>query len=243
MMGGYLAAIAILGALHQVRNGGGGQHLDVSLYNATLMLQQIGFAAFFASGREPEKTGSAAPYACPNEAFPTADGWVMVAAYHPERWRALCEVMGAPALEADPRFTTNDDRVRHRAALHHLLAARFVERTTAEWLDRLAARDILCAPVATYGDVVESAEYAECGLAQTIEHPIAGPMRTHGFALGPSDRQGAPDLPAPLTGQHTLQVLEKYGFAESEIAELLNAGVIRVGRLSHATRDDRKVTA
>jgi crotonobetainyl-CoA:carnitine CoA-transferase CaiB-like acyl-CoA transferase len=68
-------------------------------------------------------------------------------------------------------------------------------------------------------------------------------MRTHGFALGPSDRQGAPDLPAPLTGQHTLQVLEKYGFAESEIAELLNAGVIRVGRLSHATRDDRKVTA
>jgi crotonobetainyl-CoA:carnitine CoA-transferase CaiB-like acyl-CoA transferase len=243
MMGGYLAAIAILGALHQVRNGGGGQHLDVSLYNATLMLQQIGFAAFFASGREPEKTGSAAPYACPNEAFPTADGWVMVAAYHPERWRALCEVMGAPALEADPRFTTNDDRVRHRAALHHLLAARFVERTTAEWLDRLAARDILCAPVATYSDVVESAEYSECGLAQTIEHPIAGPMRTHGFALGPSDRQGAPDLPAPLTGQHTLQVLEKYGFAESEIAGLLNAGVIRVGRLSHATRDDRKVTA
>ncbi|SAK74342.1 formyl-CoA transferase [Caballeronia hypogeia] len=244
MMGGYLASIAILGALHQVRTGGGGQHLDVSLYNATLMLQQIGFAAFLASGREPEKTGSAAPYACPNEAFPTEDGWMMVVAYHPERWRALCEVLASPALEADPRFATNDDRVRHRAVLHHLLAARFVERTTAQWMERLAARDILCAPVATYSDVVESAEYAECGLAQTIDHPVAGTMRMHRFALGPSDRPAAPDLPAPLTGQHTLQMLGRYGFAESEIAGLLNAGVIRVGRAPTETSDyDHKVSA
>lgn len=244
MMGGYLASIAILGALHRVRAGGGGQHLDVSLYNATLMLQQIGFASFFASGREPERTGSAAPYACPNEAFPTQDGWIMVAAYHPERWRALCEVLASPSLEADPRFATNDARVHHRATLHHILAARFVERTTAEWMERLGARDILCAPVATYRDVVESAEYAECGLAQTIDHPVAGPMRTHGFALGPSDHPVAQDMPAPLTGQHTLQILERYGFGEAEIAGLLDAGVIRVGRAPRkACDDDRKVSA
>jgi crotonobetainyl-CoA:carnitine CoA-transferase CaiB-like acyl-CoA transferase len=244
MMGGYLASIAILGALHRVRTGGSGQHLDVSLYNATLMMQQIGFAAFFASGREPEKTGSAAPYACPNEAFPTQDGWIMVVAYHPQRWHALCEVLAMPALRADPRFATNDDRVRHRATLHQILAARFAERTTAQWMERLAARDILCAPVASYRDVVETAEYAECGLAQTIDHPGAGSMRTHGFALGPSDSPSAPDLPAPLIGQHTLQMLQQYGFADSEIAGLLNAGVIRVGR---APRDiyaeDEKVSA
>lgn len=244
MMGGYLASIAILGALHQVRAGGSGQHLDVSLYNATLMMQQIGFAAFFASGREPEKTGSAAPYACPNEAFPTQDGWMMVVAYHPERWRALCEVLALPTLEADARFATNDARVRHRATLHHMLAARFVERKTADWMERLAARDILCTPIATYGDVVESAEYADCGLPQTIHHPVAGPVRTHGFALGPSDRPAAPDLPAPLTGQHTLQMLERYGFADSEIAGLLNAGVVRTGRAAHEICDeDRKVSA
>ena len=125
-------SIAILGTLHQVRTGGGGQHLDVSLYNATLMLQQIGFAAFFASGSEPEKTGSAAPYACPNEAFRTQDGWMMVVAYHPERWRALCEVLSSPSLEADPRFATNDDRVRHRATLHHILEEQLNERTNKD---------------------------------------------------------------------------------------------------------------
>lgn len=244
MIGGYLASIAILGALHRVRTGGSGQHLDVSLYNATLMMQQIGFAAFFASGREPDKTGSAAPYACPNEAFPTRDGWIMVVAYHPERWRALCDVLETRALEADPRFATNDDRVRHRATLYPILAARFRGRTTAQWMERLAARDILCAPVASYREVVETAEYAECGLAQTIDHPLAGRLRTHGFALGPSDNPTAPDLPAPLTGQHTLQTLQQYGFAESEIAGLLNAGVIRVRRAPRDIGDrHQKVSA
>lgn len=229
MVGGYFAAIAILGALHKVRGGNGGQHLDISLYNATVMLQQIGFASFFASGRNPDKLGSAAPYASPNEAFPTKDGWIMVAAYHPERWGALCDVMEMPWLEFDPRFSANDERVKHREALRAILAARFAECRTAEWMNRLAVRDIICAPVASYSEVVSSAEYAESGVARTIDHPVAGQVRTHGFSLSPSDNSRTADTAAPLTGQHTLEVLRRYGINEDEIAELLNKGVIRAG--------------
>ncbi|MDR5837576.1 CoA transferase [Caballeronia sp. LZ034LL] len=227
MMGGYLAAIAVLGALHAARTQRKGQHLDVSLYNATLMLQQIGFAAFFASGSEPEKVGSAAPYACPNEAFPTRDGWMMVVAYHAARWSALCELLDAPELEADTRFASNDARVRHRAELHEILAARFAKRTTAEWIELLSARDILCAPVTTYREVMETVEYRQSGIARTVEHPVAGSIRTHGFALGPSDPPAGAETPAPVTGQHTLDMLGLYGFDEDAIATLLNAGVIR----------------
>lgn len=227
MMGGYLAAIAVLGALHAARTQCKGQHLDVSLYNATLMLQQIGFAAFFASGSEPEKVGSAAPYACPNEAFPTRDGWMMVVAYHAARWSALCELLDAPELEADTRFASNDARVRHRAELHEILAARFAKRTTAEWIELLSARDILCAPVTTYREVMETVEYRQSGIARTVEHPVAGSIRTHGFALGPSDPPAGAETPAPVTGQHTLDMLGLYGFDEDAIATLLNAGVIR----------------
>ncbi|MDR5761238.1 CoA transferase [Caballeronia sp. LZ035] len=227
MIGGYLAAIAVLGALHAARAQRKGQHLDVSLYNATLMLQQIGFAAFFASGSEPEKVGSAAPYACPNEAFPTRDGWMMVVAYHTARWSALCELLDAPQLEADARFASNDARVRHRAELHEILAARFEQRTTAEWIELLSARDILCAPVTTYSEVMESVEYRQSGIARTVVHPVAGCIRTHGFALGPSDPPACDETPAPVTGQHTLDMLGLYGFDEETIAALLNAGVIR----------------
>jgi crotonobetainyl-CoA:carnitine CoA-transferase CaiB-like acyl-CoA transferase len=228
MVGGYLAAIAILAALHSVRDGKGAQQLDISLYNATVMLQQISFASFFASGRNPDKVGSAAPYAAPNEAIPTEDGWIVVVAYHPERWIALCEELGMPWLESDSRFATNDDRVRNRRALHQVLASRFSECTTAEWMKRLASRDIICAPVASYSEVIESAEYAESGLACTLNHPVAGRIRTNGFALGPSDSaQEHVDRAAPLKGEHTLDALARYGISHDEIADLLNKGVIR----------------
>lgn len=103
MVTGYLASIAVLAALHEVRDGGRGQHLDVSLYNATILLQQIGFTSYLASGAEPQRLGSAAPYAAPNEALPTADGWIMIAAYDPARWNALCDALGAPDLSSDAR--------------------------------------------------------------------------------------------------------------------------------------------
>ena len=80
MVTAYLAAISILAALHGVGQQGQGEHLDVSLYNCTLMLQHLSLSSFLSTGQAPEKTGSAAPYAAPNEAFKTADGWIMVAA-------------------------------------------------------------------------------------------------------------------------------------------------------------------
>ncbi|TVT11114.1 CoA transferase [Amycolatopsis bartoniae] len=221
MVTGYLASIAVLAALREVRDGKRGQHLDVSLYNATIMLQQVSFASFLASGAEPERLGSAAPYAAPNEALRTADGWIMVAAYDPRRWAALCRALDAPGLPSDPRFATNTDRVAHRPALRAELNRLFSRRTTASWLETLSAQDILCAPVAGYREVVESEEYRASGVETT-----AGSVRMPGFVLGPSQPDGAPDRPPPQPGQHSSAVLAEYGLSEAEIARLAEHGVI-----------------
>ncbi|GAA5168468.1 MULTISPECIES: CaiB/BaiF CoA transferase family protein [Amycolatopsis] len=224
MVTGYLASIAVLAALREVRDGKPGQHLDVSLYNATIMLQQTSFASFLTSAAEPERLGSAAPYAAPNEALPTADGWIMVAAYDPKRWAALCRALEAPHLTADPRFATNADRVAHRPELRAELSRLFARRTTRSWLEILASQDILCAPVAGYREVVESEEYRASGVETT-----AGPVRMPGFVLGPSQPDGAPDRPAPLPGQHSAAVLAEYGLSGAEIARLADRGVISAG--------------
>ncbi|GAA1827197.1 CoA transferase [Pseudonocardia ailaonensis] len=226
MVTGHLATIGILGALHQVRGGGGGQHLDVSLYNATVLLQQVGFASFLASGRDADKLGSGAPYAAPNEAFPTADGHVMVAAYDPGRWSALCAVLEVSQLRTDPRFATNDARVAHRAALRAELSRCFRRRPTGEWLPLLVERDILCAEVATYSDVVASPEYRASGIETEVEHPVAGRVRIPGFALGPSHPAPRP-LPPPVLGQDSVEVLTGFGFTAEERAELIGAGIVR----------------
>ena len=240
MMTGYLAAIAVLGALHRVRSGHGGQHLDVSLYNATVMLQQVSFAAYFASGKEPEKSGSAAPYACPNEAYPTRDGWMMVVAYHPARWNALCEILELADLASDGRFVTNDGRVANRDSLYEILSEKFRTRNTTDWLEVLTARDIICAPVLGYDQVMASPEYAMSDLSCEVDHPAAGRMRTHRFALGPLAGSEEAPMPAPTVGQHTSEVLSLYGMTDEEIEELITRGAVRDASISGMTRDQNE---
>jgi crotonobetainyl-CoA:carnitine CoA-transferase CaiB-like acyl-CoA transferase len=80
MAGGVFAAQAILGALFARERTGRGQRVDVSLLDSLLSYQVVPLSMFLASGQSPQRLGSAAPYAAPNEAFPTSDGHVMVAA-------------------------------------------------------------------------------------------------------------------------------------------------------------------
>lgn len=224
MSTGYLATIATLAALHQVRASGQGQHLDLSLFNSTLMLQQVGLAFHLSTGEEPGRLGSAAPYAAPNEAYPSADGWLMIAAYHPERWRRFCGLVGAPGLREDPRFATNDDRVAHRALLHAELDPLLRRHGTDHWLALLSEADILCAPIASYGDVCGSLEYRANGVEITTEHPIAGPVRMPGLAIG-TDR-ATPYRAAPMLGQHSMRILADYGIPAAEALALHASGAL-----------------
>ncbi|KAA6133471.1 CaiB/BaiF CoA transferase family protein [Cupriavidus cauae] len=230
MVAGYLATIAVLAAVNAARQGGQGEYLDISLYNATLMLQQIGYASYFATNALPARTGSAAPYAAPNEAYQTRDGWIMVAAYHPKRWQALCAVLGAADLENDPRFAGNADRVAHRDALRQALTPLFQQRTTEAWMQELAVHDILCAPVASYQEVLRSPQYAASGLDSWVDHPLAGKVRMPGFAPGPAHAASAEDrdMPAPTLGQHGPDVLEECGYTRPEIDAMRERGVLVV---------------
>ena len=74
------------------------------MYNTALMLQQTSIASYLASGELPFKNGSAAPYAAPNEAIRTKDGYIMIAAYQPAKWNALCKFIGCEHLLDDPMF-------------------------------------------------------------------------------------------------------------------------------------------
>lgn len=226
MATGYLAVIAVLGALRSRDRTGMGQHLDVNLYNATIMLQQVGMAFHLATGELPAKTGSAAPYAAPNETYPTADGWLMVAAYQPGRWSALCRVLGRPELEIDARFATNADRIRNRTALASALGEVFRSRTTAAWARMLREADILCGEIEDYASVVTSPQYRHNGIELEMAHPTAGMVRAPGFGIGAGGGMPRRNSAAPLLGQHTLEVLRDYGFSEREIARLIDDRIV-----------------
>ncbi|MEM5275591.1 CoA transferase [Cupriavidus taiwanensis] len=226
VMTGYVACVGILGKLSQRARDGQGGHLDVSLLNAALALQQSSLTSYCADGQLPQRAGSAAPYAAPNQAFRTADGWIMVAAYMPERWRRLCDVLGLPAMADDPRFATSPLRVANRGAMVEALTSVFVTRSTDAWLALLQDADILCARVATYEDLMAHPQVAANRMVQRVGHQTLGEVRMPGFPINSAQENALPARPAPACGQHTQAVLADFGYTRAQIAALQARGAI-----------------
>lgn len=225
-MGAMAAVQGVLLALLARERTGRGQRVDVSLLDSMLMFQTVPLSMFLASGTSPGRHGSAAPYAAPNEAFPTEDGYVMVAAYRPDRWRALVRELGCPELAQDSRFAEGVSRVEHREELKAELSKRFRTRTTAQWLAALEEADVLCAEITDYASLSHHLETVAPGRFPELVHPVLG--RVPGVAT-PARLSAAPAAPgraAPLPGEHSIEILRDHGFSDVRIEGLVDAGVV-----------------
>ena len=232
MTTGFLATISVSAALRTAERTGRGEHLDVSMYNASMLLQSPALATYFASGEKPARIGSAAPYAAPNEALPTRDGWIMLAAYQEDRWKSLCELIGQPGLATDPAFANIAARVKNRPRMVEILSVALRGKTTAQWMPLLEERDILCAPIADYDEVTSTDQFAASGVAVEIDHPVAGRLKLPGFAIGDLDAQSRQHRPPPGLGQHSVEVLGEYGVPRDAIDRLVADGAVMQGQLT-----------
>jgi crotonobetainyl-CoA:carnitine CoA-transferase CaiB-like acyl-CoA transferase len=207
MATGYQAAIAVLAAIQNRHRTGEGCHLDISLFTSALLLQQVPLTGYLVSDEVPLRAGSGAPYATPNEAYETADGHILIAAYQPSRWQVLCDVIGASGLAHDTRFYDLAARMDNRGALSDQLNAIFRRQKTDHWFHLLSEADIICAPICDYSQVVELGQLAASGILTTIDHASIGPFRTPGFAIGAS--APASRLPPPRLGEHNSEILKR----------------------------------
>lgn len=223
LMTGSLATISVLAALAQRQRTGLGQHVEASMFASAIALQHVSFASYLSDGEVPGPQGNAAPYSTPNEALRCADGWIMVAAYHPARWQALCGAIGAPELASDPRFAENKNRLRHREALLRLLEARMLAHSRAFWLEKFTALDIICGPINNYAEVTQSAPFVEAALIERLEHPVAGSLTMPRSVLGAVGELPHARRTAPTLGQHTREVLAELGMSSEDIEALTAA--------------------
>jgi crotonobetainyl-CoA:carnitine CoA-transferase CaiB-like acyl-CoA transferase len=221
---GYIATISVLAALADRQHTGRGQHVEASMFASAIALQHTNFATYFADDQVPGPQGNAASYSTPNEALRCADGWIMVAAYHPARWQALCKVIGVPELACDPRFVDNKSRLKHRKELLRELDAHMRLHPRAFWLERFAAADIICGPINDYAEVARSAPFVEAALAETLLHPIAGELKMPRSMIGAVGERPRARRAAPTLGQHTREVLVELGLPHDSIDAVVAAG-------------------
>jgi crotonobetainyl-CoA:carnitine CoA-transferase CaiB-like acyl-CoA transferase len=222
---GYVAALAIVAALWRVRRDGVGCDCDLSLFETALAeLMYVGTWAASRGFAPRRMAQSAHPSLVPFQSFPTADGWLVVAAPKQSLWRALCGAIGRPELADDPRFGDFAARDRHRDALVPLLNDVFRQRSTEEWCARLVAVGVPCGPVNDVAAALVDPQTVARGAVVGYEHPRLGAVRQVATPL----RVGSEPPPlcrAPLRGEHTEPVLrELCGYGPEQIAELRAAG-------------------
>jgi crotonobetainyl-CoA:carnitine CoA-transferase CaiB-like acyl-CoA transferase len=230
MTGGLVAVQGIMMALFARERHGIGQHVDVSLLEGALVIQKSSLTRYLSSRKLPAKTGSRAPYATPNEAYRTKDGYIMLAAYTADRWRALCcNVLARPELETDPRFQERPTRQEHRRELKTIIESILKQRPSAEWLALCQENDLICAPINTYREVVELEQIKARNAIETIAFPDGRTMETVAAVPKLSETPGTVRSPYPAhIGQHTREILLSVGLTEAEIAKLDADGVIAI---------------
>ncbi len=225
-IGALMAGQGIVTALLHRERTGEGQRVDVSLLAGALLAQAARLPVFLATGEEPGRHGSAHPYLVPFQAFETRDGWLYVAAWIDRLWKPFCAAIERPDLVDDPRFVSNDARRRHRDELTALLVPLFQTRPRADWMARLEAQGVLCAPVNRYRDLPDDPQVRALGMLVEQDVPRAGRLRTLASPIRLSATPGTIRTPAPALGEHTDAVLGEAGVPPAEVARLRALGVV-----------------
>lgn len=218
------AAQAMTAALLARERSGQGQHVRLAMLDAVIaFLWPEAMAAYTFTG-----PGRAATRAASRDlVFQTADGFITAAVVSDAEWKGLARALGHPEWLEDARFNTPAARVRNVAARLELTAAALATGTSAQWLARLEAEQVPCAPILSRAELLSDPQVGANGLIVESIHPHAGPMRQP-RAAARFDRT-APELrrPAPLLGEHTGALLGEIGISLEQLGELRAAGVIQ----------------
>ncbi|GAB3377925.1 CaiB/BaiF CoA transferase family protein [Amycolatopsis echigonensis] len=224
---GMWATVGILAALHERERTGRGQWVDVSLLDGQISWLTYVASGYFATGVTPGRYGSAHPTIVPYQAFPTADGHLMVAAGNDGLWRRFASAVGLGDLVDDPRFATNPDRVRHREELIQLIEEALEARSAQEWAKILAEAGVPVGPINTVGEALEHPQVVARGMVTEVEHPSAGTVRAVGSPVKLSASPPQVRTPPPGHGQHTDDVLSALGADPELLAALRSRGALR----------------
>ena len=178
-------------------------------------------------GKPPRRAGTAHPNIVPYQAFPTADGWLMLAVGNDRQYRTFCELAGRPELATDPRYLSNAERVANRATLVPEVEALTRTKSTQAWLDLLTPAAVPCGPINDIAQVFAEPQVQHRGMRFELPHPLAPsvPMVRNPVLYSRSSLEYRD--PPPMLGQHTAAVLaEVLRLTEAEIGALRAAGAV-----------------
>ena len=228
MIAGYAGVAAAMMALREVEGGSGkGQVVDLALFDPIFATLGPAAAEYQVAGKTPERGGSRSKLSCPRNVYPCRDGkFVCLSASVQSVAERLFHAIGRPDLITDPRFATNEARVRHDDLLDPIVADFIAGLTQEEALAHFSAADVTVGPVCDIADLMEHPYVIEREVLTTYPDPEIGSMPMHHVSPRLEGTPGAIHSAAPRLGEHTEEVLATVGLDRGAVAALRERGVV-----------------
>jgi len=228
-MTAYMGAFSVVTALyHRDRRGGGGQVIDLALYEPGFRASEDALMSYAAHGRIRERMGNINRNVVPASNFLAADGReVVIHAGTDSLLRRLAEVMQHPGLAEDARFATHADRVRNQDALYAIIAEWAAKHAADRLVEMLVAADIPACPVMNIADIAADPHYRARGTIASVHDDEFGDLLVAAPMPKLSETPGAIRSLGPVLGAHNQEVFAgMLGMADAEIDALRAGGVI-----------------
>lgn len=216
LMAAYLTSVA----LHEKRNSGRGQVIDLAIYETLLTLLGPQVINYDQLGKVQQRSGSRLPFTAPRNTYRTRDGqYVSIAGSAQSTFERICEALGIPDVAKDPRFVDNRARLVHATALDETLQAAILQFDRADLIDTFVAIDATAAPVYDVTDILADEHIQARGNIVALDDAELGHLRMQNVVGKLSETPGEITAAGPVLGAHNREILiERLGYTEAQLA-------------------------
>lgn len=207
LVAGLYCAFGILAALQERGNSGIGQQVETSLTGGLISMLAYLSAEYFATGETPKRTGNDHPIVSPYGLFRAKDGMIAVAPSTDVYVERFLEVLDLEDLLADPRYSTNSERLLHRNTLSQCINDVTCLRSVAHWITAINDAGCPCGRVMDLAEVFEDPQVLAQEMVIDVPHPGHGSVRMTGFPVKLSRTPAGIQRPAPDLGADTEDIL------------------------------------
>ncbi len=219
--------IGALLALRHIQAGGGGQVIDVALYESVFNVMESLLPEYDAQGFVRERSGSSLPGIAPSNLYPCKDGsYVLIAGNADSLYRRLMSAIGREDLRDDPALAKNDGRAAQMERIDTAIAEWTSRLSQKEVLERMEEAEVPAGRIYSAADIAADPHYAA---REMLLETVAGdgePLRQPGVVPKLSATPGAVRRAAPKLGEHTDEVLREAGYSQAEIGALRQKGIV-----------------
>ena len=225
---GISAAMGTSMALYRRAISGVGEVVDIALYEPLLFILGDLVLKYEATGEVQGREGNGTGSASPRGVYQAKDGgWLAIAASNQGIAKRLFAAMDRPELIEDPRFATNEKRMKNNEAIQKEVVEWVGARTRDEVLSRLDEFEVVSSSVNDARDIVHDPHFLERTLVELKGNAVLGSVLMPGPVLHMADYDGPSYEGVPAIGEHTAECLsELLGLTVDELSALSAEGVI-----------------